>query len=274
MDTSNVKAFFRNAKKKTVKHSPEILTGIGIAGFITTTVLAVKATPKAVKLLEDEKNRQNYELCRKARANNSKHCEQIDRLTPMEVIKTTWKCYIPAAATVLASATCILYANSMHLKRYSALVTAYQLSTTALTEYKDKVIETIGEKKEKTVREKISKEHVDQNPVTKNEVIVTGKGESLFMDPLSKRYFKSDIEQINKIVNMLNKRMLHDIFGHISLSDFYDEIGLERTDMSDDIGWNIEKGMIDVEFHPTMSDDGRPALALYYLNPPKWGYDE
>ena len=37
------------------KHSPEILTGIGIAGMITTTVLAVKATPKALSLLDDAK---------------------------------------------------------------------------------------------------------------------------------------------------------------------------------------------------------------------------
>lgn len=37
------------------KHSPEILTGIGIAGMITTTVMAVKATPKALILLEEKK---------------------------------------------------------------------------------------------------------------------------------------------------------------------------------------------------------------------------
>jgi hypothetical protein len=93
------------------------------------------------------------------------------------------------------------------------------------------------------------------------------------MDPHSKRCFKSDIDQINKIVNMLNKRMLHDMFGYVSLSEFYDEIGLDRTDISDDLGWNIDKGLIEVEFHPVMNNDGQPCLALYYLNPPKWGYD-
>ena len=35
------------------KHSPEILTGIGIAGMITTTVMAVRATPKALILIEE-----------------------------------------------------------------------------------------------------------------------------------------------------------------------------------------------------------------------------
>lgn len=36
-------------------HSPEILTGIGIAGMITTTVMAVRATPKALILIEEKK---------------------------------------------------------------------------------------------------------------------------------------------------------------------------------------------------------------------------
>ena len=40
---------------KAEKNSPAILTGLGIAGGITTTVLAVKATPKALKLIEESK---------------------------------------------------------------------------------------------------------------------------------------------------------------------------------------------------------------------------
>jgi hypothetical protein len=280
MGKSNMKVFFRNLKTSAVKHSPEILIGFGVAGFVTTTVLAVKATPKAMKLIEDEKNRQNYELCRKARANNQTSCEQIDKLKPVEVVKLTWKCYIPAAITGAASIACVIGANSVNVKRNAALAAAYQLSTAALDEYKDKVIETIGEKKEQSIREKISKDRVDQNPVSNSTVYITGNGESLFLEPISKRYFKFDIEQIKRIENMLNKRMLHDVFGYISLSDFYDEIGLERTDISDDIGWNLEKGMIETETHPTICDDknspyyGKPCLAIYYLTAPKWGYDK
>lgn len=273
MGKSNMKTFFRNVKTSAVKHSPEILIGFGVAGFVSTTILAVKATPKAMQLLEDEKNRQNYELCKNARDNNQTQCEHIDKLPVLDVIKLTWKCYIPAAITGVVSVACVIGANSVNVKRNAALAAAYQLSTTALDEYKDKVIETLGEKKEQTIREKISKDRVEQNPVSNNTVYVTGNGESLFLEPISKRYFKSDIEQIKRIENMLNKRMLHDVFGYISLSDFYDEIGLERTDISDDIGWNLEKGMIETDFHPVMSDDGKPCLALYYLTAPKWGYD-
>ena len=63
--------------------------------------------------------------------------------------------------------------------------------------------------------------------------------------------------------------MYSDPFGRILLSDFYDAIGLKQTDISDDIGWNIENGSIKVEFHPAMSDKGKPCLALYYETAPK-----
>lgn len=274
MGRSNMKTFFRNVQTSASKHSPEILIGFGVAGFITTTVLAVRATPKAMKLIEDEKNRQNYELCRGARANGESSCKQIEKLSPIEVIKVTWKPYIPAAITGVASIVCVIGANSVNARRNAALATAYQLSTAALNEYKDKVVETIGEKKEQTIREKISKDRVESNPVNNNAVYVTGSGESLFLEPISKRYFKSDIERVRGVVNTLNEIMYSDPFGQIALSDFYDEIGLERTDISNDIGWNIENGSIKVEFHPVMSDDGKPCLALYYVTAPKWGYDD
>lgn len=279
MGKFSMRTFTNNIKTSTIKHSPEILIGFGIAGFVSTTVLAVKATPKAMKLIEDEKNRQNYELCRNARANNQSSCEQITQLKPIETIKLTWKCYIPAAVTGVAAIACVIGANSVNVKRNAALAAAYQLSTAALDEYKDKVVETIGEKKEQTIREKISKDRVDQTPVSNSTVYVTGNGDSLFLEPISKRYFKSDIEKIRGIVNTLNERMYNDVFGNISLSDFYDELGLDRTDISDDMGWSIEKGSIKVEFHPVLCDDenspyhNKPCLAIYYLTPPKWGYD-
>lgn len=48
----NLKAIARSMGMALQKHSPEILTGIGIAGMITTTILAVRATPKALLLKE------------------------------------------------------------------------------------------------------------------------------------------------------------------------------------------------------------------------------
>ena len=75
------------------KHSPEILTGIGIAGMITTTVMAVRATPKALILIEERKEEIG-----------------VNQLEAVDLIKTTWMCYVPAALTGTLSTR-----NSLHL---------------------------------------------------------------------------------------------------------------------------------------------------------------
>ena len=60
MNKKDVTKFISVAKATLSKKSPEILTGLGIAGMVTTTVLAVKATPKALELIEDEKRQQRW----------------------------------------------------------------------------------------------------------------------------------------------------------------------------------------------------------------------
>lgn len=254
MNKLAIKGFIRNIGVSVSKHSPEILTGIGIAGMITTTVLAVKATPKALELIEAKKEE-----------------EKIDKLKPVEVVKTCWKPYLPAVITGVCSTACLVGASSVNFRRNAALATAYKVSETALNEYREKVVETIGEEKERVVREKVDKERVEKTPVSKSEVYITSKGETLCLDPLSKRYFKSDIETIRKAENELNKQMIHDMFGYVSVNDFYDEIGLEQTDIGDELGWNVNQ-LMDIDFTSQIADNGEPCIVLNYSVAPKYNY--
>lgn len=256
MKKPNLTKSMKHAQVMLGKKSPEILIGLGIAGFFATTVLAVKATPKAVKLIE--KKKEELEL------------EPTDKLKPTEVVATCWKCYIPTVIAGATSATCIIGAQSVNARRIAALTTAYKLSETALTEYKDKVIETIGEKKEKLVRDKIDQDHIDKNPVNNKEVIVTKTGETLCYDSLSGRYFKSDIDEIKKAVNELNRRMLNDMY--ISLNEFYDELGLNHTAIGYELGWNIDDRQIEVDFSAQIAEDDTPCIVVNYGVAPKYNY--
>ena len=256
MSKSKMAQLMRVAKTSITKHSPEILTGIGIAGMITTTVLAVKATPKAIRLIEEAKE------------------EKGEDLTKAETVKTCWKAYIPAAAICVASTACLIGASSVSIRRNAMLATAYKLSETAFSEYKEKVVETIGDEKEKIVREKVSEERIKKNPITKNEIIMTDYGDTQFYETLSGRYFKSDIEQIKKVVNYLNKDMLQDMFGTISLNEFYDELELERIDLGDELGWSVDKGLIEIDFTSKIADNGKPCIVLDYINALYYGFDK
>ena len=254
MSKFNLTAAVKSIKGVLERHTPEILTGIGVAGMVTTTILAVKATPKACLLINDRKN----EL-------------EVEKLPVTELVKTTWKCYIPAVVTCGASIACLVGASSVNFKRNAALATAYKLSEAALSEYKDAVIETIGEKKEQSVRDKVAEERLKKNPVSKSEVIVTGNGTTLCYDPVGNSYFKSNIQQIESAKNKLNARMLSE--NYVSLNDFYDELGIGPTKLGDDLGWDIYKdGLVEIAFSSQLAEDGTPCLVMDYSIAPRYEY--
>lgn len=253
MDKSNITNIIKGIKASISRHSPEILTGIGIAGMVTTTILAVKATPKAIKLIEAEKR--------------AKH---VDALSPVDTVKTVWKCYIPAAMTGVSSIACLIGSNAINAKRNAALTTVYTLSEMARNEYKEKVIETIGEKKERTIKEKVDAERIKKDPVSKKEVIITEKGTTLCYDHVFGRYFKSDIDIINRAMNKINREIVINMYA--SLNDFYAELGLSPVEMGYDLGWNIDDGTIEIEPSSQLADDGTPCLVIDYNIPPKYNY--
>ena len=255
MNKSNVTKFFSTAKSTVQKHSPEILMGIGITGMITSTVLAVRATPKALRLIEDAQH------------------EKGEFLTTPEKIKAAWKPYVPAVVTGGMGVACLIGSSTVSSKRNTALAAAYQLSTTALQEYKEKVIETIGEKKEKAIKEKVAQKKVEEISSNNTEVIVIGNGTTEFIEPVSKRSFTGDLENIKRIVNELNHRMMNGMEEYISLSEFYNEIGLEPTSVSDHLGWNLGRdGLIDVEYIACTNAKGLPCLMLDYHVEPRYDY--
>lgn len=235
------------------KHSPEILTGIGIAGMVTTTVLAVRATPKALALIEQKKAE-----------------DGVITLTPGEVVKAAWKCYIPSAAIGVTSIACLIGASSVSMRRNAALATAYALSESTLRDYQKKVVEEIGEKKEKRIREAVTKEELANNPVSKHEIIITGGGDVLCYDQACQRYFKSSVEKLRKVENDLNMQMRNE--NYISLNDFYHEVGLDPVAAGQELGWSIDKGYVELDFDSHLADDGTPCLVVLFAKPPVPNY--
>ena len=254
MNKEGLKRTVKSAERVLTKYSPGILTGIGIAGMIGATFMAVKATPKALYLIEAKKEE-----------------SEVEELTPVETIKTCWKCYIPATLTTVLSAVCLIGASTVSAKRNAALATAYSISEAALREYQEKVVEVIGEKKEKAVRDAVAKDQIERDPVTKSEVvIIDSNSNTLCYEPLSGRYFKSTIDKIKKAEIKLDRQMIQEMY--VSLNDFYWEIGLDGTDLGDQMGWNLSKGYMDLSFSSQLADDGTPCAVIVYGIPPVYDY--
>lgn len=255
---SKINNFIKNTKCFLGKHSPEILTGIGIAGMITSTVLAVKATPKALVLLEEARTNEDGTLG--------------DKLTIVETVKVAWKPYVPAVAVGIASISCIIGASRVNYKRNAALATAYALSERTFINYRDKVVETLGEKKEKEVRDKISQDEIDKKPISSSQVIITPKGNTLFMDSITGRYFRSDLDSIKKAVIELNMEISHQ--NYISLNEFYSNIGLDRISNGDNLGWNIDNGYVEIDYSTCLADNDEPCIVIDYISQPKYDFDK
>lgn len=254
----DVKGFVKATKKEISRKSPQILMVLGVSGMIATTVYAVKATPKALRLIEEEKAKR----------------DSNEKLKPLEVVKIAWKPYVPSAVIGALSISCLIGANSVSMRRTAALATAYKLSETALTEYKDAVIETIGEKKEKAVREKVSENKVKNNPIDSSSIIFTGDGDTLCYDPLSGRYFKSNQEKIRKAVNDVNENMFNGC-SYSSLNSFYSALNLETTELGNYLGWQLDTdGLLKVDFDATLDSNGNPCLVIDYKTLPKYDYDK
>ena len=248
--------FVSNAQNWVGKHSPELLIGLGVSGSAASIGLAIKGTKNALKAIEAKKEELG-----------------ADQLTRKETFKVSWKYYVSTVIMFTTSAACIFGANSTHVRRNAALATAYKVSETAFAEYREKVIESMGERKDSTIRDLVSKKHIEENPVKNSEVIITEKGGTLCYDHLSGRYFKSDIEQIKRAVNELNRAMMFDMGGYVSVNDFYDELGLSHTKIGDDLGWNLDHGLIDIHFGAQIADDGNPCIVLDYVIAPIRDYD-
>lgn len=235
------------------KHSSEILIGVGVVGMGISTVSAVKATPKAMALLEEAEE------------------EKGDKLTWTEKVKAAWKPYIPSIGIGLSSAACIIGASAIQTKRNAALAAAYALSEKTLTTYRDKVIDRIGSDKEKEIRHSIAQDDVANNPVIKSDIIITDKGNTLCKESISGRVFKSDIDTIKKVVNELNRDMFSQ--NYVSLNELYSAIGLEQTNIGDKLGWNIADGLIDIEYSGCLTADDEPCIYIDYNIMPRYGFD-
>lgn len=246
----------KRAEKLTIDNSPVILTTFGVTGTLITAFLTGKATLRATELIAAEQARLDMH-------------ETSHPLDNKEKVKLVWKEFVPPAGVAVLTIVCIVGANRIGTRRVAAMATAFSLSERALSEYKDKVVEKLGEKKERDLRDEITQEHVNRNPPNPSEIIITGDGDVLCFDDFCGRYFYSSMETLKKAVNDTNYQVIHD--GYASLTDFYNKIGLGRTGISDDVGWTTDK-LLDITFTTCISVDQKPALAFSFTVGPAKDY--
>lgn len=234
---------FKSITKGISNNSPAILTGVAACGVVGTVIFAVKATPKALELIDEDPKQ---------------------GLTAKEIVQVAWKPYIPAMVMGTVTIACIIGSNQISTRRNAALMSLYSIAETGLKEYQSKVVKTIGENKERKIRDDIDKDRLEKNPVTNNHIVVTGNGDSMCYDVLSGRYFKSNIEKIRQKVNDYNRDLLTEM--EATLNDLYYELGLEGVKMGNDVGYTSDN-LCEVDFSTQLTPDNEACIVLNFSMP-------
>lgn len=248
----SMQGLLRRTFQTLADNSSVLLTGAAVAGTVTTAIFSAKGHTEAV--IENAN----------ASAQGRDHAED-----GKEFIKRYWRCYIPAATSGAVTISCIIGIHSVNTRRQAALISAYSVVDKAFTDYREKVVETIGERQENKVKDEVAKKNLEENPVGDNEVFITGTGEQLCYDSFTGRYFKSDIETIRKAQNDVNAQVINDMY--CSQNEFYHKIGLAPAAIGEEFGWTTDRFM-EINFSTHLSEDGRPCLSLEFIPGPIRNY--
>jgi uncharacterized protein DUF6353 len=251
----------------TRRNSPAILSGAAIAGVIITAALAIRATPKAMASIADAREKKTWDKAGEEQVAVTIHDHA--ELTVLETIKATWMDFLPTGLAGAATIACIAGANKIGMQRNAALVAAYTLVDRQMRDYKDYVVDAIGAGKEEKIREAVAQKQIETTALPSKEIILASGSDQLCFEAYTGRYFRSDIEKIRRAENEINFRIGNDMYA--SLNEFGDEIGLEHTDVGDEVGWNIEN-RVKIAFTSHLHPDGMPCLAFSYLNNPRPDY--
>lgn len=231
------------------RNGSTILTVAGGFGAIATTVMAVKATPKALKTIEA--------------------AEEVkgEKLTKTELVKVAGPAYIPTVLMGVGTLTCIFGANILNKHQQAAVMSAYGLMDSSYKEYKKKVKEVHGEDGEKEVRTEIAKDHYDEK-----EVPDQGDGKQLFYDEYSQRFFRASNETVLSAEYAINKSVAEDCYAVVN--ELYDLFEIDGIDGGDDIGWSSAQMMdmywsswIDFWHERAELDDGTTYYIIHFTEP-------
>lgn len=194
------------------RNASTILTCVGGVGTVATAVLAVKATPKAIALLDEAKETKGEEL------------------TKMEIVKVAGPAYIPAIATCATTLACIFGANILNKRQQAALMSAYAFLDNSYKEYKKKVVELYGEDADNRIKEEIGKDKYEETDISVND------GKELFYDVYSERYFESTPEKVIAAQYAVNRQI--SLWGAAELNEFYEALDIPPVEYGGFVGWS------------------------------------
>lgn len=234
------------------KYSPELLLVTGIAGVVTGTVLACKATTEVDDILENHKEKMNdiHEAFENPDVNYDENDKKKD--TTDQYIytgKQLLKLYGPAVTIEIVGIGCILGSYGIISKRNVSLMAAYEAISTEFRTYRNRVADKYGEEEDKAIyhgekpinMKELSaaeKKAFGEDKHPKEMDLITSPYSVFFDEATSKEWRKNAEANKNFLIMQQNyaNQLLH-LQGHLFLNEVYDALGIPRTKAGAVVGW-------------------------------------
>lgn len=237
------------------RNSSTILTCVGAAGLVATTITAVTATPKAMRLLEQAKEKKGEDLTR------------------LEVVKIAGPVYVPTVALGVSTLACMFGANLLSKRAQASLMSAYALADSSYKDYRKKATELYGEEAGEKIRAEIAKDKYEDNPPPVED------GKRLYYDFYSGVYFQATPYEVKHAEYELNRSLMMDDCAY--LNDWYTSLGLEPLDHGYDFGWSTCANMdaywqtwVDFHHEKVVMDDGLECIIISFMQDPFPDFEE
>ena len=205
------------------RSSPTILTVVASIGVIATTITAVQATPKAIKLLKEAE------------------LEKGENLTKLEIVRVAGLTYIPSVLLGVSTIACIFGANALNQKKQASLMSAYVMLNESYKQYRKSAKTVYGEDADDKIHAEMAKDAMvsssDWGYQVYNMDMDSESERLLFYDLASKKYFRTTMAAVLNAQYHVNRNLA--IRGDCSLNEYLSFLGVEGIDGGDDLGWDI-----------------------------------
>lgn len=217
------------------------------------TITAVRATPKAIKMLKEAES------------------EKGENLTKLEIIRAAGPTYIPSVLLGVSTIACIFGANTLNQKKQASLMSAYAMLNESYKQYRKAAKTVYGEDADDKIHAEMAKDALvstyDWGYQVYNMDMDSDSERLLFYDLASKKYFRTTMAAVLNAQYHVNRNL--SIRGDCSLNEYLSFLGLDEVEGGDTIGWDIcymieemDCYWLDFDNYKTTLEDGLECIII------------
>lgn len=221
---------------------PLILTVVGSIGVVATVVSAVRATPKALKSIDEAVE------------------EKGEELTTIEKVQAAAPAYVGTAIMGASTIACIFGANALNMRAQASIASAYALIDNYHKEYRKTLIDLHGKEIDEEVRNTMAHERCDYHVIDYD----CPDGKVLFYDEISGETIARYERDIISAEYHFNRNF--SMRGYASLNELYEFLGIPQTEYGESVGWTMSSGIYWVDFEHRLIDKDDAGTPIYAID--------